>query len=77
MKSILFEWDDEKNKGNKRKHGIGFDEAATVFFDEFALVFDDPDHSDEEERFLIIGISCFSARKATKAERAVYNRHLN
>ena len=57
MNEISFEWDENKNKENIKKHGIDFDEAKTVFYDEMALVFDDPDHSYEEERFLIIGYS--------------------
>ena len=54
---MRFEWDPNKNEKNKKKHGISFEEAKTVFFDEYAVLFDDPDHSDEEERFLILGLS--------------------
>ena len=57
MKSDSFEWDDNKNKINIEKHGISFQEAMTVFYDDNAVVFDDPDHSLEEDRFLILGIS--------------------
>lgn len=57
MESIKFEWDENKNQINKAKHGIDFDEAATVFFDEDAIMFDDPEHSMEEERFLMLGIT--------------------
>lgn len=57
MKSIRFEWDENKNQTNKVKHGIDFEEAKTVFYDDDAIVFDDPEHSMEEERFLILGIS--------------------
>lgn len=53
----LFDWDEDKNASNIIKHGIDFDEASTVFFDERALLFDDPEHSDEEERFLLLGMS--------------------
>lgn len=52
---IHFEWDENKNTKNIKKHGIDFDEAKTVFYDDNAIVFDDPDHSVEEARFLIIG----------------------
>lgn len=52
-----FEWDYFKNIRNKKKHNIIFEEAVTVFFDECAVLFDDPDHSKDEERFLIIGYS--------------------
>ena len=54
---MLFEWDPNKNEINKRKHGVSFEEAQTVFFDECAILFDDPDHSDEGDRFLILGLS--------------------
>lgn len=57
MNYIEFIWDEKKNSKNIRKHGISFEEAATVFFDENAIVFDDPDHSVDENRFLIIGVS--------------------
>ena len=50
-----FEWDENKNKSNKVKHGIDFDEASTVFFDESAILFDDPEHSSEKDRFLLLG----------------------
>lgn len=52
-----FEWDENKNQINQRKHGISFEEAQTVFYDDEALVRDDPDHSDDEERFIILGMS--------------------
>ena len=57
MNDITFEWDNRKNTINIKKHGISFEEAATVFFDNDAVVFDDPDHSIDEDRFLIIGVS--------------------
>ena len=57
MKEIVFEWDENKNTINKKKHKISFEEAKTVFFDEDALIIDDPDHSIEEERFIILGNS--------------------
>ncbi len=52
-----FEWDYLKNVKNKKKHNIIFEEALTVFYDECAILFEDPDHSDEEERFLLLGYS--------------------
>ncbi|MDR0920124.1 MAG: BrnT family toxin [Oscillospiraceae bacterium] len=52
-----FQWDENKNQINQHKHGISFEEAATVFYDEAALVRDDPDHSEDEERFVILGVS--------------------
>ncbi|MBO4604639.1 MAG: BrnT family toxin [Clostridiales bacterium] len=53
----LFTWDDNKDKINQKKHGVSFDEAKTVFYDEDALVEYDEDHSDQEERFRILGYS--------------------
>ena len=50
---MTFEWDEAKNKINQAKHGISFEEAQSVFEDAYAILFDDPDHSEEEERFLI------------------------
>lgn len=55
QQTIKFEWDPNKNEINKKKHGLSFETAREVFYDEFAILFDDPDHSDEEDRFLIIG----------------------
>jgi len=52
-----FDWDSNKNIANINKHGISFKEAATVFFDENAIEIDDEEHSQDEERFLIIGKS--------------------
>lgn len=57
MNEIHFEWDNNKNEINKKKHGISFEEAKTVFYDENAILFDDPEHSNDEERFLLLGIS--------------------
>ena len=57
MESIRFEWDENKNKINQKKHRISFDEARTVFYDEDALVIADPEHSKDEERFIILGVS--------------------
>lgn len=57
MYEIKFTWDENKNKINQRKHGVSFDEAKTVFYDDAALVIDDPEHSEEEERFIILGLS--------------------
>jgi uncharacterized protein len=55
---MRFSWDDDKDQGNQRKHGISFREAKTVFFDEQAKIIDDPDHSlDDEDRFIILGVS--------------------
>jgi uncharacterized DUF497 family protein len=54
---LLFEWDPAKAVANQRKHGVTFEEAKTVFWDEHALLLDDPDHSTSEERFVLLGLS--------------------
>ena len=92
MHDIRFEWDPVKAKANLRKHGVAFEEAETVFSDDAALLIDDPDHSEDAARFVLLGFSAaprilvvvhayrstpatiriISARKATKAERAIY-----
>lgn len=92
MDKLSFAWDEKKNTSNKKKHGVSFEEAQSVFFDEDALEFFDPEHSGAEERFIMLGLSAhlrvlvvcycyrqkesviriFSARKATKKERAGY-----
>lgn len=57
MNESNFTWDEYKNTINQKKHGISFEEAKTVFYDEFARLIHDPDHSDEEERFILLGFS--------------------
>lgn len=57
MNELRFDWDPRKESANRRKHGVAFDEARTVFLDDGALVAPDPDHSDREDRFIIIGFS--------------------
>lgn len=54
---MRFDWDKQKATGNLVKHKVSFEEAATVFNDPLSDTFDDPDHSDDEQRFLIIGHS--------------------
>ena len=56
MKTI-FEWNDNKAESNLRKHGVSFDEAQLAFTDDLSVTIPDPDHSDEEERLIVIGIS--------------------
>jgi len=71
MKDIEFVWDKSKALLNKRKHSISFEEAQTVFYDENAIEYFDPDHSDDEDRFIMMGFSfklrmlivCYCARK--------------
>ena len=55
--SLSFEWDPRKAAANLRKHGVSFEDAQSVFADERARVIDDPDHSADEDRFLLLGLS--------------------
>jgi uncharacterized DUF497 family protein len=57
MSAIRFEWDRTKAASNLRKHGVAFEEARTVFEDDEALLIADPEHSDREDRFVLIGLS--------------------
>ena len=57
MKDIDFDWEERKASINLKKHGISFDEAKSVFYDDNGLHMPDPDHSREEERFILIGVS--------------------
>jgi len=54
---IRFQWDPVKGEGNRQKHGVSFDEAQSVFYDEYAVQFYDEVHSGREERFLLLGLS--------------------
>ncbi len=57
MKQLEFEWNKKKDNINAKKYGVSFDEARTVFFDEQAIQFYDPEHSDEEDPFILLGTS--------------------
>ena len=57
MSELHFEWDRRKEKSNIKKHGVSFEEARTIFYDEKSLQFFDPDHSKDEERFILLGMS--------------------
>jgi uncharacterized DUF497 family protein len=57
MSSLSFEWDARKSAANARKHGVTFEEAKSVFVDERAKLIDDPDYSDYEDRFVLLGLS--------------------
>ncbi len=90
MEDFEFEWDDDKAQSNQNKHGVSFEEAATILNDPMIASVFDPDHSEDEERFISIGLSVqnhllvvvhtfreerirlISCRKATNAERKVY-----
>ncbi len=57
MDRLHFDWDPRKASANRAKHGVAFEEALTVFADEAALLISDPDHSEDEERFVLLGRS--------------------
>jgi uncharacterized protein len=57
MSGLTFVWDARKDRANQRKHGVSFSEAQTVFYDENAREYSDPDHSESEERFILLGLS--------------------
>jgi uncharacterized DUF497 family protein len=57
MNELRFEWDKRKERVNIKKHGVSFDEARSVFYDENSIQFFDPDHSENEDRFILLGIS--------------------
>lgn len=56
MNELSFEWDEKKNASNQRKHGVSFEEAESAFADEFGRLMADPDHSDQEDRFILMGL---------------------
>jgi len=56
MGNIEFAWDTRKARSNLAKHGVSFEEARTAFLDESARLIDDPDHSEDEERFVLLGL---------------------
>jgi len=57
MSTLHFEWDDRKASANAKKHGVSFEEAKSVFVDDRAKLIDDPDHSEAEDRFVLLGLS--------------------
>lgn len=57
MNDIGFIWDKRKGRANQKKHRVSFEEARTAFYDERAIVYFDPDHSNEEDRFILLGMS--------------------
>jgi uncharacterized DUF497 family protein len=60
MSHLIFDWDQQKDASNQQKHDVAFQEAKTAFTDEFARLIADPDHSEDEERFLLLGTSIHS-----------------
>ena len=57
MCNLRFDWNQRKNLSNQAKHGVSFEEARTAFYDEYARLLADPDHSEEEDRFILLGLS--------------------
>ena len=85
MADLIIEWDPRKAAANVKKHGISFEEAATAFSDEHGRVVPDPDHSDEEDRFVLLGMSwslrvlvvCHCYREASDVIRIISARKAN
>ena len=85
MRKFTFEWDVEKSKKNLKKHGISFEEAKSVFLDENGVLIGDPDHSDDEDRFILLGMSvslkmlvvCHCYRSANESIRIISARRAN
>ena len=85
MSDLEFDWDERKNAQNRRKHGVSFEEAKTVFLDENALLIADPDHSADEERFILLGLSsslralvvCHCYRRDRETIRIISARRAN
>ena len=85
MATLRFEWDERKNAANRRKHGVSFAEAETAFSDENALLLDDPDHSAEEDRCVLLGLSaalrllvvCHTYRQGDEVIRLISARKAN
>jgi len=85
MKELKFTWDENKALTNEQKHGVSFEEAKTVFYDNYARLIADPDSSQKEERFLLIGLSsrlrlllvCHCYRETGKQLRIISARKAN
>jgi hypothetical protein len=85
VKRFRFEWDERKAAGNRRKHGVSFEEARTVFYDENALMRPDEGHSEEEDRFVLLGLSaqlrtlvvCHCCRQQEEVIRIISARKAN
>ena len=60
MNDLIFEWDVKKSASNEKKHGVSFEEAKSAFTDQFARLIPDPDHSEQEDRFILLGASIHS-----------------
>lgn len=82
---LRFEWDSVKNASNRRKHGVSFEEAKSAFSDEHGRLLDDPEHSEREQRFILLGMSsalrvlvvCHCYREANSTIRIISARKAN
>lgn len=85
MSRIRFDWDQRKSRTNESKHGVSFREAQSVFYDESALLIPDPDHSQDEDRFVLLGVSaiarvlivCHCYRESNEIVRIISARRAN
>jgi uncharacterized DUF497 family protein len=85
VSKLRFAWDEAKGRANERKHGVSFEEAQTVFVDESALLLEDPEHSVDEQRFVLLGLSstlrlllvCHAYREAEDVIRIISARKAN
>ena len=85
MAELRFEWDSKKNRENRRSHNVSFEEAETAFTDEHGLVMDDPHHSEDEDRFILLGLSaklrvlvvCHTYREEDEVIRLISARKAN
>ena len=85
MAELRFEWDPKKNRENLQRHKVSFEEAETAFTDEHGLVMDDPHHSEDEDRFILLGLSaklrvlvvCHTYREEDEVIRLISARKAN
>ena len=85
MRELLFDWDERKAAANRLKHGVAFEEARTVFLDEDAMLIPDPEHSEDEDRFVLLGLSvrfqtlivCHCHRRDDEVIRIISARRAN
>ena len=85
MSLLRFEWDESKDAENRKKHGVAFEEATSIFYDESARLFFDPDHSENEDRFILLGMSlkarvlvvCHCHRESESVIRIISARKAN
>ena len=76
MEYYSFSWDEKKNTLNKNKHNVSFEEAKTVFYDDNAIDFFDIDHSENEDRFLLLGLSGVNFNSALYCKQSFLSKKL-